>query len=365
MQRASLQDVVNAGGVYVNWLISHPFYTCMDVSAYCNLSCAGCNYPDLQKNNLLEQPSLETLIGRTVTLYKTFGPQILNLADGEPTTYSGLARLIQAASQRHLVTISTNGTLITEKKAIDYWRAGMQLATVSLSTLDNERYHNIIGTSRYNVEDVQHSIETLLRTGPNGILPRVAIAVTIDNLTTPQELEELARYAKEVHAPLSPQLYSSYKQEFRTVSHSDAEDPRKIVAETFEERFDGGLVTFLSVLQKRYKVFTMRKKVLDDFNEYLAKGEIPWKPGRILTVQLDGALKLEPEGNPIISFDSASHEEIRNAVWTAVYAARKNGKPHDKSCYRCLTVTTPSTPFGDILIEIARRLKLETKFRFA
>ena len=366
MRRTSARDVVNAVKADLHYTFSNPFYTCMDVSAYCNFSCEGCNYPDLQKNNVLEQPSLETLIRRTVTLGKTFGSQILNFADGEPTMNSGLAKLIQAASQKHIVAITTNGTLITPEKAIQYWNAGMQFAAVSLCSLNNERYQKAIGTEHYEVEDVQNAIETLIRTGPGDrILKRVSIAVTIDNLTTSQELEELARYAQDVGAIFSPQLYSHHKKFYRTSVSPDDPDPREIVPETFKAKFDGSLARFISGLQNRYKVFFLRGAVLTDFDTYVDEGQIPWKPGRILTIRLDGAVKLEPEGEPIINIDSANSREVKNAVWKTVYDLRAKGETYAESCYRCLTATTPSTPFGDWFVNILTCLRLERAVRFA
>jgi len=364
MQRAKLQDLVNAVKVGFHYAFSNPFYTCMDVSAYCNFSCEGCNIPDLQKNNVLEQPSLETLIGRTVTLGKAFGSQMLNFADGEPTTISDLVKLIQVASEKHAVGMTTNGTLITPEKAVQYWDAGLQFAAVSLPTLDNKRYHAIIGTERYSVEDIQNAIETLVKTGPKKI-KRVGIATTIDNLTTPQEIEELVKYAEDVGAIFSPQLYSPHKKLYRTVLSPDEPDSREIVSETFEAKFDGGFARFLSRLQQRYKVFILRDVVLDDFDNYINEGRISWKPGRILTVQLDGAIKLEPEGQSIINIDSSSPREIKNAVWSAVYDLRARRETYADSCYRCLTATTPSTPLGDWFVNVLTCLRLERAVRFA
>ena len=363
MKRASARDLKNALGIYFSWVASRPFYTTLNVASYCNLSCQGCDYPRLKEDGLLpEQPTKETLTDRFSALYRVFGSQMLSLSDYEPTTLLYLEELIEAAAQRHSVGITTNGTLITEEMAQRFWKKGMQFAGVSLPSIHNERYQEIIGTKRYTVNDVQSSIETLIKTGPRK-LRRVSILATIDNFTSPHELEEFARYATDVHASLSFQLYSPEK---KNVSNniSDEADEREIKPETLDARFGGSLSGYILGLQERYPVIYGRSVAIKNFDTYVLEGSIPWKP-RSLSLDLNGGIALHPEGKPFAFIDSSEPHKIKNAYWGTVYNLRANGENRADSCYRCTNVTNPSTPLGDWFVNILTCLGLERAVRFA
>src|SRR3989339_1068552 len=173
-------------GIAFNFLFSRPFYASFDVTDYCNLRCRGCNYEEPLRQQRSGEITLDRLAARFETMHKAFGNLVVALAEREHTIRKDLPEIIAEASRYNLVGIVTNGTLITSEKAEEYWKAGISFASVSIPSLDDGRFGEITG-SHHGIDFVKKSITTLVETsGGKGI---ITIAATIDNKTTPDEIE--------------------------------------------------------------------------------------------------------------------------------------------------------------------------------
>ncbi len=346
-----LSTISKTASLAANFLFSRPFYASFDVTNYCNLRCEGCDYPVLFGRNLLgkDKPteSIETRIER---LREAFGSMIIVLAGFEPTMRKDLPEIILAASNSNYVGIVTNGTLITPEKARSYWEAGLTFASVSFPTFDNERFKELTGVKRYDLSDVRNALETLIATAPRHRIPPaiVAITATIDNLTTPKELSELAVYAQQAGAKVSFQPYSASKPASAAQEYCVEEDKRTITIQTLEGKFKGSIAETIEQIRRNHPVVIGRLSALRNFDVFVRDGSIPFKP-RSLKVYESGEVSLYPEAMTFSNIDTRTPQEVWHDYRGHVEDIRQNGGFRAPNAYRCVNLTNPSMPLGDII----------------
>lgn len=107
-------------------------------------------------------------IARLVEIFTTLGVDRVRLTGGEPLLRRDLARLVSmltANPRLRDIALTTNGTRLAEE-AEDLWRAGLHRVTVSLDTLNPERFHAL--TRRDAHGQVIAGIEAASRAGFRG-----------------------------------------------------------------------------------------------------------------------------------------------------------------------------------------------------
>lgn len=329
-----------------NFLLSRPFYASLDVTNYCNLRCSGCDFPLLlEQQQLNVDLPLDGIEARLENMRGAFGNLIVVLAGFEPTVRKDLASIIAAAAEHNYVGIVTNGTLVNREKAISYWEAGLMFASVSMPTLDDERFREITQVQRYGVEHIKTAVETLVETAP--MLGRVAINVTIDNETTPAELESITAYAKSLGALVSFQPYSASKPASVDTDYNAAADRRTLRPGSLEANFGGSLSETVLDLKRRMGNVVGRASALKKFDIFVNTGKIPFKP-RSLKVYTTGEIGLYPEREAFSNIDANSPKQVWLDYRHHVEALRQQGPFLANNCYRCVNLTNPSTPIGDI-----------------
>ena len=262
-----------------------------------------------------------------------------------------MAGIIAVASKHNYVGIVTNGTLIDREKAQSYWEAGLLFASVSLPTTDDIRFREITQVRRYGIRQVKNAIETLVETAPR--LGKVAITVTIDNQTTPAQMEEIIVYAKSVDAGVSFQPYSASKPASAMVGYDIAADKRRITEETLETVFSGSIASTILRLKREYGNVIGRAVALRNFDTFVREGTIPFKP-RSLKVYTNGSIGLYPERETFSNIDAESPAQVWQAYRQHVEELRENGPFRADNCYRCVNLTNPTTPIGDIVGNLVR-----------
>jgi len=336
-----------------NYVFSRPFYASLDITNNCNLKCEGCDFPLLlEQKKLGKDLPLEGIVARIEAMNHTFGSMVVVLAGFEPTMRKDLANIINSVSQHNYAGIVTNGTLIDRETASSYWGAGLTFASVSMPAFDDERFKEITQVTRYGVFDVRRAIETLVETAPR--FGRVAITVTIDNNSTPEELEQIAAYGKKVGAGVSFQPYSSSKPASAVTSYDSEHDQRTITMDTLETVFNGSLADTIIRLKNDYPIVG-RSAALRNFDVFVREGTIPFKP-RALKIYANGDVALYPEGEVFGNMDSQSPEQVWEAYRDHAETLRMQGPLRASNCYRCVNLTNPSTPIGDVLGGIWRGL---------
>ena len=115
----------------------------VSVTDRCNIRCRYCmpneEYSWLPREELL---SFEEIAG-LVEIFTSLGVDRVRLTGGEPLLRRDLSRLVgmlAANPKLRDIALTTNGTRLAEE-AEELWRAGLHRVTVSLDTLNPERFH--------------------------------------------------------------------------------------------------------------------------------------------------------------------------------------------------------------------------------
>lgn len=168
----------------------------ISVTDKCNFRCTYCmpkeifgpDYPFLKKNELLSFEEITTIAG----VFAAQGVEKLRITGGEPLMRRELHRLV--AKLRKIpgirdIALTTNGTLLP-KQASSLKEAGLQRVTVSLDSLDDERFGRINGTGT-KVAPVLKGIEAAAKAGLT-----VKINMMVRRGVNEEDIVPLARYFK-------------------------------------------------------------------------------------------------------------------------------------------------------------------------
>jgi cyclic pyranopterin phosphate synthase len=140
----------------------------VSVTDRCNIRCRYCmpneEYAWLPREELLTFEE----IARLVDIFTSLGADRVRLTGGEPLLRRDLSRLVRmlaANSRLRDIALTTNGTRLAEE-AEDLWQAGLHRVTVSLDTLNPQRFHAL--TRRDAHGQVLAGIEAAHRAGFRG-----------------------------------------------------------------------------------------------------------------------------------------------------------------------------------------------------
>ena len=147
----------------------------ISVTDRCNFRCTYCmpkeiynsNYNFFKKSEIL---SFEEII-RITKILASFGVKKVRLTGGEPLLRNNIHLLIDELTKINGVkdiSMTTNGVLLSKKRAKLLREAGLNRLTVSLDSLDPEKFHKISG-SKYLPEDVLKGIENAKYSGFDNI----------------------------------------------------------------------------------------------------------------------------------------------------------------------------------------------------
>jgi cyclic pyranopterin phosphate synthase len=144
-------------------------YLRVSVTDRCNLRCEYCMPPEgIELKNHGDMLSYEE-IATVVRAASRLGISKVRLTGGEPLVRKGLpglVRMLREIEGIDEISMTTNGILLTEAKAVELKEAGLDRINVSLDTLDPERYRKI--TRGGDVEDVLRGIAAVKLTGFEG-----------------------------------------------------------------------------------------------------------------------------------------------------------------------------------------------------
>ena len=168
----------------------------VSVTDRCNLRCSYCmpeeEYSWLPKGDIL---SLEE-IAKLVEIFTLNGVKKLRLTGGEPLMRRGLSELVAMFAANPGVedlAMTTNGVLLAER-ARSLFQAGLHRVTVSLDSLDRERFRTI--TRSDCLEEVLKGLERAQEVGFRG----TKIDTVVMRGVNDDELEDLIEYGRRVGA---------------------------------------------------------------------------------------------------------------------------------------------------------------------
>ena len=159
----------------------------ISVTDRCNFRCAYCmpkeiynsEYQFFKKNEIL---SFEEII-RLSKIFSSLGTKKIRLTGGEPLLRKNIHILVKYLKEIENISdisMTTNGVLLSEKKASLLKESGLDRLTVSLDTLNPENFSEISG-SKYSPENVLDGINNAINAGFENIKINMVVKKNVNH----------------------------------------------------------------------------------------------------------------------------------------------------------------------------------------
>ncbi|MCR6786435.1 MULTISPECIES: GTP 3',8-cyclase MoaA [Bacillus cereus group] len=169
----------------------------ISVTDRCNFRCRYCmpeeifgpDYSFLSNDKILSFDEIE----RITRIFVSLGVRKLRITGGEPLLRRGLPKLIERLNKIDGVEdigLTTNGSLL-KKFAPDLYKAGLSRVTVSLDSLEEERFFYLNG----NRSKVQRGLEGIQAAAEVGM--KIKINMVVQKGKNEQDILQMAQYFKE------------------------------------------------------------------------------------------------------------------------------------------------------------------------
>ncbi|WP_410984014.1 GTP 3',8-cyclase MoaA [Bacillus cereus] len=169
----------------------------LSVTDRCNFRCRYCmpeeifgaDYPFLSSDKILSFDEME----RLTRIFVSLGVKKIRITGGEPLLRKDLPELIHRLNSINGVediSITTNGSLL-KKFAPALFDAGLRRVTVSLDSLDDQRFNQLNG-NKSKVARVLEGIESAARAGL-----KVKVNMVVQKGKNDQDIIPMAKYFKE------------------------------------------------------------------------------------------------------------------------------------------------------------------------
>ncbi|WP_230876890.1 GTP 3',8-cyclase MoaA [Bacillus sp. SRB3LM] len=169
----------------------------ISVTDRCNFRCRYCmpeeifgpDYSFLSNDKILSFDEIE----RITRIFVSLGGRKLRITGGEPLLRRGLPKLIERLHKIDGVEdigLTTNGSLL-KKFAPDLYKAGLSRVTVSLDSLEEERFFYLNG-NRSKVQRVLEGIQAAAEVGM-----KIKINMVVQKGKNEQDILQMAQYFKE------------------------------------------------------------------------------------------------------------------------------------------------------------------------
>ncbi|EOO22203.1 GTP 3',8-cyclase MoaA [Bacillus cereus] len=169
----------------------------ISVTDRCNFRCRYCmpeeifgrDYSFLSNDKILSFDEIE----RITRIFVSLGVRKLRITGGEPLLRKGLPELIQRLNEIEGVEdigLTTNGSLL-KKFAPDLYKAGLSRVTVSLDSLDEERFSYLNG-NRSKVKTVLAGIQAAADAGM-----KIKMNMVVQKGKNEEDIVQMAEYFKE------------------------------------------------------------------------------------------------------------------------------------------------------------------------
>ncbi len=176
---------------------SAPIYMTLGITSGCNYRCKHCgNNSVISKETDLTPEEIYKLLDEMIELKLLK----INFTGGEPTTNPNLIEYIRYVKGKiPRITITTNGSLITDELARSLKEAGLNMAKISIDGLS--KFHNQFRNFENAYEKAIKAIKNLKK---HGIEVRVQSTLTKDNTEDLLELMEVLSELKISHQTIVP-----------------------------------------------------------------------------------------------------------------------------------------------------------------
>ena len=183
-------------------------------STACNMNCTFCstsanNYKIHPYNYEVDLDYLLEGIKEVITLKDNQVNQINIDSVGEPTAYPKIIELVKEVKKLpgiELITMQSNGTLLTKEKITALEKAGLDRINLSIHSLDSEQAKQLSGNPNYNLNKLLELCKIINESKIELNLTPVYLPGVND-----QQIENLIEFAKELKCRISIQKYEIYK----------------------------------------------------------------------------------------------------------------------------------------------------------
>ncbi|HYD50371.1 MAG TPA: radical SAM protein [Terriglobales bacterium] len=169
-------------------LLRRPIFAILRPTARCNLGCTYCKVPSATRGPELEVETLHKIMLRL----RSLGVGILNIGGGEPTLRNDIEHIVAAATPHFTTRMQTNGVGLSEDRIRAIVKAGLHGVSVSLDTLDAERFDELCAVQG----SWEGAVRTMLAFGRH--MPRrgpLLILNVVVSKMNHRELPAMARFA--------------------------------------------------------------------------------------------------------------------------------------------------------------------------
>jgi len=188
-------------------------------SCGCNLSCPFCSVdagPATRTRAASYEVEREYLIDwvREAAQFKGDGVECHIDSPGEPMLYAGIADLVRdlkGIPEVRIISMQTNGTLLTAASIAAFESAGLDRINLSLHTLDPAIARTLAGTPDYDVAQVMDAARAVAQSRVDLLIAPVYLPGINDG-----EIPRIIRFAQEIGAgkrfpPLGIQKFERYR----------------------------------------------------------------------------------------------------------------------------------------------------------
>lgn len=182
-------------------------------STLCNMNCVYCSTnSNNQKIHPYEfQVDKDYLIEYVKKAVVFKGPGVEANIDsvGEPLMYPQIIELVKEINNIEgisMISMQTNGVMLTKKMVDDLENAGLKRINLSVNTFDNELAKKLSGCEIYNIEKIKQMIEYI----NNSKIELLLAPVWIDGVND-KDIISMIKYAKKNNIRLGIQKYEVYK----------------------------------------------------------------------------------------------------------------------------------------------------------
>jgi len=202
-----INEIPSVSRIWYSYLTNYktipkPRVACIEVSYLCNAKCIFCRRWQIAPKKAPEELTTLELM-HVIKDLKKLGVKHINFSGGEPFLRKDIFKLAKFAKSLGINTmVNTNGLLINENNIKDVINSFNRI-TVSIDTLNEERYKRIRGVP--GVKTVIHAIDLISKYKK----PRVKMVLTAENLN---EISPYLYYFKKKNVEISIQPVHSEKK---------------------------------------------------------------------------------------------------------------------------------------------------------
>jgi len=127
-----------------------PSQVMVDLTEVCNLACVHCTHPEFKQSTVYGKRMLDPKLNKKmIKEVSTFGKDITKYirftSNGEPLVHPKSYEMIQDAveNSQTKVTLTTNGTLLNEKRMLKLLKTGLHMIDISTDAASNKTYKKI------------------------------------------------------------------------------------------------------------------------------------------------------------------------------------------------------------------------------